>query len=45
MKRWRESVVDGDFEGVDGYHHEQGTEAIEHHWESCLELNGDFVEI
>ena len=39
-----ESAVDGYFEALDGSHYKQGIEAIEHRWEKCVELKGDYVE-
>jgi len=39
-----ESAVDGYFEELDGSHYKQGIEAIEHRWEKCIELQGDYVE-
>lgn len=39
-----ESVVDGYFEELDDSHYKQGIEAIEHRWEKCIELKGDYVE-
>jgi len=39
-----ESAVDGYFEALDGSHYKQGIEAIEHSWEKCVELKGDYVE-
>ncbi|KZC13398.1 Histone-lysine N-methyltransferase SETMAR [Dufourea novaeangliae] len=39
-----ESAVDGYFEELDGSRYKQGIEAIEHRWEKCIELKGDYVE-
>jgi len=39
-----ESAVDDYFEELDGFHYKQGIEAIEHCWEKCIELQGDYVE-
>jgi len=39
-----ESAVDDYFEELDSFHYKQGIEAIEHRWEKCIELQGDYVE-
>ena len=39
-----EPAVDGYFEELDGSHYKHGIEAIEHRWEKCIELKGDYVE-
>jgi len=39
-----ESAVNGYFEELDNSHYKQGIEAIEHRWEKCIELKGDYVE-
>lgn len=39
-----ESAVEGYFEEIDGSHYKQGIEAIEHRWQKCIELQGDYVE-
>ena len=39
-----ESAVNGYFDELDGSHYKQGIEAIEHRWEKCIELKGDYVE-
>lgn len=38
------SAIDGYFEELDGSYCKQGIEAIEHLWEKCIELKGDYVE-
>ena len=38
-----ESAVNGYFEEFNGYY-KQTIEAIEHHWEKCIELKEDYVE-
>ncbi|EFN84978.1 Histone-lysine N-methyltransferase SETMAR, partial [Harpegnathos saltator] len=38
--RW----LDGYFEELDDSHCKQDIEAIEHRWEKCIELKGDYVE-
>jgi histone-lysine N-methyltransferase SETMAR len=39
-----QSAVDGYFEELDYSHYKQGIEAIEHRWEKCIKLKGDYVE-
>ncbi|KOC61938.1 Histone-lysine N-methyltransferase SETMAR [Habropoda laboriosa] len=39
-----ESAVDGYFEELDDSYYKQGIEDIEHRWEKCIELKGDYVE-
>jgi hypothetical protein len=39
-----QSAVDGYFAELDYSHYKQGIEAIEHRWEKCIELKGDYVE-
>jgi hypothetical protein len=39
-----QSAVDGYFAELDYSHYRQGIEAIEHRWEKCIELKGDYVE-
>ena len=39
-----ESAVSGFFEEHNGSHYKLGIEAIEHGWEKCTELRGDYVE-
>ena len=34
----------GYFEGLDSSHYKQIMDAIEHRWEKCIELKGDYVE-
>jgi hypothetical protein len=39
-----QSAVDGYFAELDYCHYKQGIEAIEHRWEKCIKLKGDYVE-
>ena len=39
-----ESADNGYFEELDGSPYKQDIEAIEHCWEKCIELKGDYVE-
>jgi hypothetical protein len=39
-----ESAVNGYFEKLDGFHHKQGIETIEHRWARRIELEGDCLE-
>ena len=39
-----ESAVNGYFKKLNGSHYKQGIETIEHRWEKCIELKGDYVE-
>ncbi|EFN89016.1 Histone-lysine N-methyltransferase SETMAR, partial [Harpegnathos saltator] len=39
-----EFAVDGYFEELDDSHYKQDIETIEHRWEKCIELKGDYVE-
>jgi histone-lysine N-methyltransferase SETMAR len=39
-----QSAVDGYFAELDYSHYKQGIEGIEHRWENCIELKGDYVE-
>ena len=38
-----ESAVNGYFEEFNGSYYKQAIEAIEHRWEKCIELKGDYV--
>ena len=38
-----ESAVNGYFEEFDRSNYKQGIEAVEHHWEKCIELKGDYI--
>ncbi|XP_017770316.1 PREDICTED: uncharacterized protein LOC108558040 [Nicrophorus vespilloides] len=40
-----QSAVASYFEELHGSDYKQGIQAIEHHWEKCIELKEDFVEI
>lgn len=42
MKRWSLRLMD--FEELDNFHYKQSIKAIEHRWEKCIELKGDYVE-
>lgn len=37
-------AVNGYFEGLDNEHYKNGILAIEHRWEKCIALNGDYIE-
>ena len=39
-----ESAVNVYFVKIGGSHYKQGIGTIEHRWEKCIELKGDFVE-
>ena len=39
-----ERTGNGYSEELNGSHYKQGIEAIEHRWEKCIELTGDYVE-
>jgi len=36
--------IDGCFEELEGSHNKQNIEVIEHHWEKCIEVTGNFIE-
>ena len=38
------SAVNGYFEEQDSSYYKKGIELIEHRWEKCIELKGDYVE-
>ena len=52
MARWQnisnieevKSAVDGYFNELDSLYYKQGIEVVEHRWENCVELQGDYVE-
>ena len=42
-KKEGESAVDGYFGDLGDFHYKQDIEVIEHHWEKCDELTGDWM--
>lgn len=39
-----ETAVDDYFAELNDFHYKQGIEVIEHRWEKCIDLRGDYVE-